>query len=42
MGKEYCLPYRVRDSILTKHYSIRTEHACVDWKHPSEMGMAEI
>ena len=52
MGKEPRLLDRVRESIRTKHYSIRTEQACVDWirryilfhgkRHPEEMGKAEI
>jgi integron integrase len=43
---------RVRNRIRVKHYSIRTEHAYVDWvrrfilfhgrRHPSEMGVAEV
>jgi hypothetical protein len=43
---------RVRDTIRLKHYSIRTEEACVNWitrfilfhnkRHPREMGIAEI
>jgi integron integrase len=52
MGKEPRLLDRVRAAIRTKHYSIRTEQAYVDWirrfilfhnkRHPSEMGKAEI
>jgi integron integrase len=52
MGKEPRLLDRVRNSIRTKHYSIRTEHAYVNWirrfilfhnkRHPSEMGKTEI
>jgi integron integrase len=52
MGKEPRLLDRVRAIIRTKHYSIRTEHAYVDWirrfilfhnkRHPNEMGKAEI
>jgi integron integrase len=52
MGKEPRLLDRVRTAIRTKHYSIRTEHAYVDWirrfilfhnkRHPSKMGKAEI
>jgi integron integrase len=52
MGKEPRLLDRVRAAIRTKHYSIRTEHAYVDWirrfilfhnkRHPSEMGKTEI
>ena len=43
---------RVRDRIRVKHYSIRTEHAYVDWvrryilfhgrRHPCEMGAAQV
>src|ERR1700686_737065 len=43
---------RVRDKIRLKHYSIRTEHAYVDWikrfiwfhgkQHPADLGPAEI
>jgi hypothetical protein len=43
---------QVRDAIRVRHYSIRTEHAYVDWitryilfydkRHPGEMGAAEI
>ena len=43
---------RVRDRIRVKHYSIRTEHAYVDWvrrfilfhgrRHPSDMGAGEV
>lgn len=43
---------QVRDTIRTKHYSIRTERAYVDWirryvlfhnkRHPKHMGSAEI
>ena len=42
----------IRDVIRLKHYSIRTEQACVDWikryilfhdkRHPQEMGRREI
>jgi integron integrase len=52
MEKEPRLLDRVRASIRTKHYSIRTEQAYVDWirrfilfhgkRHPIEMGKAEI
>ena len=43
---------RLRDRIRLKHYSIRTEHAYVDWarrfilfhgkRHPAELGAAEV
>ena len=43
---------RARDIIRLKHYSIRTEHAYLNWmrryilfhhkRHPQEMGPAEI
>jgi integron integrase len=43
---------RVRDKIRLKHYSIRTEHAYVDWikrfiwfhgtRHPTDLGPAEV
>ena len=43
---------RVRDKIRVKHYSIRTEHAYLDWvrrfivfhgrRHPREMGAPEV
>jgi hypothetical protein len=43
---------RVRDAIRTKHYSIRTEEAYVNWikrfilfhdkRHPKEMGADEV
>jgi site-specific recombinase XerD len=43
---------RVRDRIRVKHYSIRTEQACVDWikrfirfcgkRDPAELGSAEV
>src|SRR6266567_8720842 len=43
---------RVRDKIRLKHYSIRTEHAYVDWikrfvwfhgkRHPANLGPAEV
>jgi hypothetical protein len=43
---------RVRSKIGLKHYSIRTEHAYVDWikrfvlfygkRHPTEMGAPEV
>jgi hypothetical protein len=43
---------RVREAIRLKHYSLRTEHAYVDWikrfiifhqlRHPQEMGEAEV
>src|SRR6266446_2676057 len=43
---------RVRDKIRVKHYSIRTEHAYVDWvrrfvrfhgkRHPAELGAEEV
>jgi integron integrase len=52
MGKEPRLLDRVRVSIRTKQYSIRTEQAYVDWirrfilfhgkRHPMEMGKAEV
>jgi integron integrase len=52
MEKEPRLLDRVRASIRTKHYSIRTEQAYVDWirrfilfhdkRHPIEMGKSEI
>jgi integron integrase len=52
MGTEPRLLDRVRESIRTKHYSIRTEQAYVDWirrfilfhgkRHPLEMGKVEI
>ncbi len=52
MGKEPRLLDRVRASIRTKGYSIRTEQAYVDWirrfilfhakRHPGEMGKAEV
>lgn len=52
MGKGPRLLNRVRAAIRTKHYSIRTEQAYVDWirrfilfhgkQHPIEMGKAEI
>ncbi|MBT3017407.1 MAG: phage integrase N-terminal SAM-like domain-containing protein [Candidatus Thiodiazotropha sp. (ex Clathrolucina costata)] len=52
MGKEPRLLDRVRAAIRTKHYSIRTEQANVDWirrfilfhnkRHPVEMTKAEI
>jgi len=52
MGKEPRLLDRVRASIRTKQYSIRTEQSYVDWirrfilfhgkRHPMEMGKAEI
>jgi len=42
----------VREAIRLKHYSIRTEHAYIDWikryiffhdvRHPAEMGAAEV
>ena len=42
----------VRDAIRVRHYSIRTEHAYIDWirryilfhrkRHPAEMGAAEV
>ena len=43
---------QVRNAIRVKHYSIRTEEACVDWirrfilfhnkRHPAEMSEAEV
>jgi site-specific recombinase XerD len=43
---------QVREKIRLKHYSIRTEQACVDWikryilfhgkRHPQEMGKHEV
>ena len=43
---------RVRDKIRLKHYSIRTEHAYVDWvrtfalfhgkRHPAKIGAPEV
>jgi len=43
---------RLRDKVRLKHYSIRTEHAYVEWvrrfvrfhefRHPSELGSAEV
>jgi integron integrase len=52
MGKEPRLLDRVRAAIRTRHYSIRTEQAYVDWirryilfhgkRHPDEMGKPEI
>jgi integron integrase len=52
MEKEPRLLDRVRAAIRTKHYSIRTEQAYVDWirrfilfhdkRHPIEMGKAEM
>ena len=43
---------RVRDAIRTKHYSIRTEHAYLDWtrrfilfhgkRHPLQMSETEV
>jgi len=43
---------RVRWQLRSKHYSIRTEEACIDWirrfilfhrkRHPEEMGEQEI
>jgi|ERR1700680_179208 len=43
---------RVRDKIHLKHYSIRTEHAYVDWirrftrfhgkRHPTDLGPMEV
>jgi integrase-like protein len=43
---------QMREALQTRHYSIRTEHAYVDWarrfilfhqkRHPKEMGSAEI
>jgi integron integrase len=52
MGTEPRLLDRVRESRRTKHYSIRTEQAYVDWirrfilfhgkRHPQEMGKVEI
>jgi site-specific recombinase XerD len=43
---------QLRETLQTQHYSLRTEHACVDWakrfilfhhkRHPKEMGNAEV
>ena len=43
---------QVRDRLRVKHYSIRTEHAYVDWikryiffhgkRHPKDMGAGEV
>lgn len=50
--RQKLLPDRVPDVIRAKHYSIRTEQACVSWigrfillhseRHPEEMGAEEI
>jgi integron integrase len=52
LQQELPLLERVRDKVRVKHYSIRTEHAYVDWvrrlvlfhgkRHPLEMGAAEV
>ena len=46
------LLHRMRDHLRTRHYSIRTETAYLDWvrrfilfhdkRHPAEMGAAEV